>query len=237
LIDIYPDKYIEKELYGENGIMSKKFLQVSGVKLSLDDIHENIMLGKFSHQPVVIYGLFQGVIGGPNIRSVAYNGKNVIKQLQLNAIEFINSNRGTFKGRNDIMRVSVFYDRNRQLFPDFNNDIKNHLDMYIDDKYEAHLEGSNQIRANISDMTLVNLTAGTRRKISSHSTNPAAFTTALISGDPGTVIQMTERLSQYAFEAMKHDFLGFSVEDVKLLEQLKNKFNANRGKVEIESEN
>jgi len=175
LIDVFPAKNIEDELYDDDGIMAKKFLKVSGVELSLNDIHEKIIIGKFHENPIVMYGLFQGVIGGPNIRTTAYDGVNVINQLKHNAREFINSNRGTFKSKKDKMRVSSFYDRNRQFFPDFDRDLKKHLLYYMHSKYASHLENSDIMLADIKNMGIADIAGGIRNSSSSANDNPAAF--------------------------------------------------------------
>jgi len=234
LIEIFPDKYIEKELYGKDGIMKKKLLEVSGVKLSLDDIHYRILLNKFSDTPVVIYGLFQGVIGGPNIRTVAYNGKDIFKQLHQNAVEFVNSNRGTLKGKKDILKVSTYYKRNNQLFLDFNQDLKQHLGIYINEQYASHLNNSEQIRATLKDMTIADLTGSARRKIASGNTNPVALAHAMITSE--NPVNNNFQFEQNAMDSIQYIYTRFPAEDIKVLAQMKHKINKNRGKVEIESE-
>jgi len=175
LTAIYPEKNIEDELYDSDGIMAKRTLMVSGVKLSLNDIQKKIIYGKFSANPIVIYGLFQGVIGGPSIRTSAYTGELVIKQLQQNAREFINSNRGTFRGNKNRLRVSSFYERNSDFFPDFDKDLIKHLSYYINDDYTGIVKNADRIRADIEDMNIVDLMGGQREFSSSAATNEAAF--------------------------------------------------------------
>jgi len=172
---VYPQKNLEQVLYDNDGIMEKKVLKVSGIKLSLNDIQDKIILGKFSANPIVIYGLFQGTIGGPNIRTSAYTGKLVIKQLRQNAREFINSNRGTFRGKKNSLRVSSFYDRNRQFFSDFKKDLKQHLSYYIDNNYAGIVKNADRIRPDIENMNIVDIMGGQREFSSSAATNEAAF--------------------------------------------------------------
>ena len=175
LNEIYPKLDIEDELYGSNGIMNRKTLMVSGVSLSLNDIHKKIILGKFSGNPLVIYGLFQGTIGGPNIRKTAYTGATVIKQLRKNAAEFINSNRGTYKSKKQTLRVSSFYQRNEHLFPNFKEDLRRHLSPYMDDNYSSFLDSAKKIKANIKVNKIADLNGGQRERSSSAATNTAAL--------------------------------------------------------------
>lgn len=95
----YPIRKLERLKNGtrrKSGAWDQKLLTVAGVPLSLNDIHHEIILKNWD-DPLVIYGLYQGSIGGPNIRRIAYTGKNVRRLLQLNADDFVNSIRGVHK--------------------------------------------------------------------------------------------------------------------------------------------
>jgi hypothetical protein len=59
--------------------LPKKLLTVDGVALSLNDIQFNILKHNYANNPLIIYGLYQGVIGGPNIRKSAYTGATVAR--------------------------------------------------------------------------------------------------------------------------------------------------------------
>lgn len=246
LVAIYPKKDIEDELYGKNGIMQNKFLTVSGIKLSLDDIHKQIILGKYQANPIVIYGLFQGIIGGPNIRTTAYTGESVIKQLRHNADNFINSNRGTYKGKKNTLRVSTFYDRNREFFPDFNKSIKKHLAYYLDSNYRDYIDDTKKFKTNIEANGIVDLMGGQRQISSSAATNQAAFlgsaaasgmNSDMIAGcseggcsgfsDPSTGIKSE------AYRSLAVDFGRYSPQEMELLLALKRERKGKTGKVLI----
>lgn len=128
VVEIYPKSNLKKYLVGKKSILSKPLLEVAGVPLSLNDIQFNILKNNYNN-PLVMYGLYQGNIGGPNIRRSAYVGSDVWRALTNNAIEFINSNRGTYSDskKPDVYQVSSLYDRNRAYFPDFNADLSAHL--------------------------------------------------------------------------------------------------------------
>ena len=113
-------------------MLSKKLLTVAGMPLSLNDIQFTILKQNYDNDPLIIYGLYQGYIGGPNIRKRAYTGADVYRSLANNAIEFTNSNRGTYSKDEKVFRVSSLYERNRVYFPDFNSDLSKHLLVYLE---------------------------------------------------------------------------------------------------------
>jgi hypothetical protein len=173
---LYPRKKIEDELYDDDdGVMYQKLLTVSGIPLSLNDIHHNIILEKFGYNPLVMYGLFQGVIGGPNIRTAAYTGSEVFRQLQDNAEEFINSNRGTFEEDRGVMRISEFYETNRRLFGNFDVDLRRHLALYANSEYAYALDNAERFKANISDMSISDIMGSERVFGGSLADNTAAL--------------------------------------------------------------
>jgi hypothetical protein len=96
IVKVYPAPELEGLLVGDDSILSKKTLVISGVPLSLNDIQFNILRQNYDNNPLVIYGLCQGIIGGPNIRKTAYTGKYVYNDLIENALDFVNSNRGQY---------------------------------------------------------------------------------------------------------------------------------------------
>lgn len=173
---VYPKTKLEDFLYDDDdGILTQKLLNVAGVPLSLDDIQFNIVTAKFGYNPLIMYGFHQGTIGAPNIRRKAYDGKNVMRQLEANAEEFINSNRGVFKGKKGTMRVSSFYERNEDLFKDFDSDLRNHLLYYAESDYSHEIENAKRIRTNIKDMSINDLFGGYKERGGSANTNSAAL--------------------------------------------------------------
>lgn len=122
-----------------------------------------------------MYGLYQGYVGSPNIRRSAYTGADVHRALENNAIEFINSNRGTFSKDERTFRVSSLYDRNRVYFPDFNTDISKHLMAYLEGYERNGLQSASTIKPDIDDWTVTDL-GGTYQDIGgSFATSNAAL--------------------------------------------------------------
>ncbi len=78
---VYPIAELEDLIEGEEAFLAKKSLTVAGIPLSLNDIEFTILRQNYDGDPLIIYGLYQGNIGGPNIRKAAYTGTNVYADL------------------------------------------------------------------------------------------------------------------------------------------------------------
>ncbi|MCJ7815949.1 MAG: DUF547 domain-containing protein, partial [Xanthomonadales bacterium] len=191
IIQVYPERKLKKLLTGKNSILSRKLLTVAGVPLSLDDIQYTILKQNYNDNPLVMYGLYQGIIGGPNIRKSAYTGANVQRNLEDNASEFINSNRGTSPRDEKIFQASSLYDRNRVFFPNFQADLKKHLLVYLLRPEKGELEASTVIKPDIDDWTVTDLYGSYPKIGGSFADNSAALldatSTATNDGDGGQV--------------------------------------------------
>ena len=157
IVKVYPERKLKKLLTGKKSILKKKLLNVAGVPLSLDDIQYTILRQNYENNPLIIYGLYQGIIGGPNIRKGAYTGANVQRLLADNAAEFVNSNRGTYAKDEKVFRASSLYDRNRVFFNDFQADLKKHLLAYLQGVERGELQAATTIKPDISDWTVTDL--------------------------------------------------------------------------------
>ncbi len=191
LVQIYPERDLKKELNGKKSIKAQKVMNIGGVPLSLDDIQHTILPGNYPGDARVIYGLFQGIIGGPNIRKRAYTGENVYRLLEDNAEEFVNSNRGTYTREGDF-EVSSYYERNSRYFPNFDQDLKNHLLSYIEGPERSVLRDTDRLSPDIDDWTIADV-YGTYRQIGgSFATSQAAMIDAVVATQPdgsgGTIV-------------------------------------------------
>ena len=175
IVAIYPKRDLKKLFKGKNSILDKKLLTVAGIPLTLNDIQFTILKQNYNNNPLIMYGLYQGYVGGPNIRRSAYTGADVYRALENNAIEFINSNRGTFSKDERTFRVSSLYDRNREYFPDFDTDLSKHLMAYLEGYERNGLQSASTIKPDIDDWTVTDL-GGTYQDIGgSFATNNAAL--------------------------------------------------------------
>jgi uncharacterized protein DUF547 len=157
IIAVYPKRNLKKLFWGKNSVFSRKLLTVAGVPLCLNDIQFIILQQNYDDDPLIMYGLYQGIVGGPNIRTSAYTGDDVYRALEENADEFINSNRGTFSRDDNAFRVSSMYDRNRAYFPEFDSDLSEHLLQFLEGKERSALLATSTIKPNINDWTVTDL--------------------------------------------------------------------------------
>lgn len=179
IVAIYPERSLKKFLIGRKSILAKKIVKVAGTELSLDDIQHTILRQNYNNDPLLVYGLYQGIIGGPNIRKRAYTGENVYRNLADNAAEFINSNRGSEVQRSSVFHVSGLYERNSAWFPDFQADLRNHMLAFITGDEREALQTATKIKPDISDWSVTDLYGSYRDVGGSFATNKAAMLDAV----------------------------------------------------------
>ena len=206
IASVYPIRDLTDLMAGDDSVLSRKLLRVSGIDLSLNDIQFTILKNNYDNNPLVIYGLYQGIIGGPNIRRGAYTGANVYSALADNAKEFINSNRGT-SGRGEraaTFNVSSFYARNESYFPDFAEDLSAHLLKYIEGPEVDQLRAASTLNPSINDWTVTDLFGTYPEVRNGVATNPAALLGALTSTSPASVSGRSASLARNAARSSKH---------------------------------
>ena len=189
IIAVYPKKNLKKVVVGRNSVFEKKILTVAGIPLSLNDIQYTILRQNYDSNPLIIYGLYQGIIGGPNIRKSAFTGADVYRALESNAYEFINSNRGTYIRDEKMFRVSNLYDRNRVYFPDFDADLSAHLLQYLRGKEKPALQAASKLKPDIDDWSVTDLGGSQRRIGGSFADNKAALMDSVRSTVPGNAAE------------------------------------------------
>ncbi len=220
---IYPQPGLKKLLVGREEILSKKALFVGGIPLSLNDIQFTILKQNYDSNPLVIYGLFQGIIGGPSIRKQSYTGQYVYGDLIDNAMEFINSNRGTESKNAKVFRVSSLYERNRPYFTDFDADLKKHLLEYLEGDELGELQVAKTIKPDIDDWTIPDIFGYQRDLGGSLASNNAALMGAASGNDSSR------------FAAKGIETRGYNPETLKRLNELQKKQEEQRtGTVSIE---
>ena len=175
-------KGMRKSSRNDPGLWDRKLMTVAGVELSLNDVHD-ILVEKWDSS-LVMYGLFQGYVGGPSIQDRAYTGKNVHKLLVENAREFVNSNRG-MRLRGSTLQISEYYKDNEDLFPNWEVDLKAHFISLTDYGMHSRIESAKRIKATTDDYYIADLFGGTTRKGSAAQSNPAALTTARVAANDG----------------------------------------------------
>jgi len=193
VIEEYPRQNLKKLVEGKDSVFTEKLLNVAGVPLSLNDIQFRILKDNYGGDPLIIYGLYQGIVGGPNIRESAYTGANVYNALKDNAAEFVNSNRGTYAPDDKMFRVSSLYGRNTEFFPDFDSDLTAHLLDYLEGEEYERLKSAGRLRANIDDWNVTDLGGSNQRIGGSFATSRAALldsvkSTTVDPNNPGGIL-------------------------------------------------
>jgi hypothetical protein len=87
-------------------LWTKPRVVIAGQNMSLQDI-ETKVLTEFEN-PNVIYGIYQGVRGGPGLTSKAYQGATVNEMLLKNAKQYINA-KGVVSVKNDLVKVTPIF--------------------------------------------------------------------------------------------------------------------------------
>ncbi len=168
----YPIKKIKSLVKGRKSVWDKKTMSIGGVPTSIRDIEDHVVANW--NDPLVLYGLFMGTIGGPNIRSEAYTGDNVVDALRENAVDFVNSLRG-FRLWSGYGRVSDHYELGRHYFPDFDEDMKRHLMKFANGSALRALAKADTFRIKNYDWGIADLRNGSVYAGPSFNTSAAAL--------------------------------------------------------------
>ena len=222
--------------YGDDdSILAKKVLNVGGVPLSLDDIQFTILKEKYHDNPLVIYGLFQGNIGGPSIQTQAFKGHKVWRQLEENATEFVNSNRGTYYDG----KISVFYERNLPFFDNSKEKLKDHLLDFLEDDFYTEIMNAKKLDFDTADWQIASLTGGARDFGGSGMINNAALldavsaTQRLGGGGAGVSSVAIENPLGESVVDMARLNTRFPAAQIEVLQRLREMQKMNQGKVQI----
>lgn len=204
IVKIYPQRKLEDYLVGKDSILARKTLTVAGIPLSLNDIQFTILKQNYNGNPLILYGLYQGIIGGPNIRKTAYTGKYVYADLIDNAVVFINSNRGTEAKNAKVFRVSSFYQRNSAYFTDFQRDLRAHLLSYLEGEELDELKAAKKLKADINDWSVTDLYGNNRNLAGSFGTNNAALAGAASGENSSRYASQASPASRYSPAVLAH---------------------------------
>jgi hypothetical protein len=139
------------------GELDQTAIFISGQRTSLGQLRRHIV--ENWSDPLVIYGLYMGYIGGPNIRESAYKGKTVWEQLRSNAEEFTNSIRGTQLWGNTL-RISEHYNFVAPQLLASEGEIYAHLHKYADRKLKGWLAKAERIKITVQDGSINDLYNG-----------------------------------------------------------------------------
>lgn len=210
-------------------ILDDKVLTVAGERLSLADIQFTILKEKYDSNPLIIYGLFQGNIGGPSIQNRAFTGNNVWQRLKYSAQEFINSNRGTYYDG----RVSEFYKHNLAFFNNDKTALRNHLLSYIRADFYDEIAQADELRMTMNDWQLASLLGNTRQFGGSVNTNGGAFLDSATSSQPGVAGNVSGFFAVGMADKAEYNF-RLSPEKLAILKEMRTRHGLTRGKITVE---
>ena len=143
------------------GVWHDRTLSVAGVELSLADIERRILFPIWD-DPLVLYGLWQGAIGGPRLPLRPYGGAKVWDMLAANAREFVNSNRG-MKPDGEVLEVSLLYGWGAPLFAD-EAALRRHIAALAEPPFSIGLEQTTRLDHARYDWHLADLSGGTHHR-------------------------------------------------------------------------
>ncbi|MEQ8410153.1 MAG: DUF547 domain-containing protein [Erythrobacter sp.] len=165
-----------------------RFITVEGVALSPREIRENIVFANWK-SPEVFYGFWRGEIGGPAMQRTAFEGRDVALQLERAAEEFVNSRRGTEK-RGGTLHVSEYYaEIARFFFPDFDADLREHLEKYAQGKVAEMLQETERLKPSLHERDIADLAGGRR--------NNAFFANGRLDPGAARLLALRQRKLEY----------------------------------------
>ena len=89
-------------------LWTDEIITVEGVKLSIDDIERNILIANWN-DPHILYGMYQGALGGPPLYKPGFTGANVHDVLNKLGQRYINS-RKTLGAKSSTLKVPAIYE-------------------------------------------------------------------------------------------------------------------------------
>ena len=121
-----------------------------------------------------------------------------------NAVEFINSNRGTASKNKRVFRVSSLYQRNEVFFNDSDSDLTRHLLRYLDGEEHDELQAATTIKLDIDDWTITDLYGSFRDVGGNFANNNAALVGAVSNSQPARLSGAGAAISRYSPAVMAH---------------------------------
>lgn len=174
----------------EDAFYRQRIFDLSGTMISLEDIQNHVM--ENWDDPLVIYGFYMGAIGTPNVRKTAYTARTVYDDLKANAVDYVNSVRGTQVWKKKELRVSKYYERMAGKFPNFEDDVLKHVRRYSKPSFLSKIGGIDKVSARIEDWHIADLYNGKLAQVggSSASNSTDALGINIVSDLPDHVVEL-----------------------------------------------
>lgn len=144
-----------------DAFINQRRFDLNGEMISIRDIQEHVIANW--DQPEVIYGFYMGAVGTPNIRNSAFKGDTVHDALRDNATDFVNSVRGTQVWKSTL-KVSSYYEMMRGAFPNFEADVRAHVEKYASDSFSRKMSKTRDMAFDVEDWYIADLYNGKLRE-------------------------------------------------------------------------
>lgn len=132
---------------------TEKRITVQGVPLSIDDIERNIII-RLWQSPDVIYGLYQGVLGGPPISKKAFRAETLANELHLIALKYLEA-PSVLRVRRRKLTLPVIFDwYKKSLFENSDAKLIAHLKTKSVDEISSQLDSVSSISYSKMDYTI-----------------------------------------------------------------------------------
>ncbi|WP_262693799.1 DUF547 domain-containing protein [Kordiimonas aquimaris] len=154
----YLNSFFDVDVDDTKSFINQKQFMFNDKLISVTDVQQHVLT--YWKDPVVIYGFYMGAIGTPNIRTTAYTGTNVYNHLQDNATDFVNSLRGTQVWKSSELRISKYYERMSIVFPNFEANVKTHIEKYAKENLQRRMANTYSISVDIEDWHIADLYNG-----------------------------------------------------------------------------
>ncbi|MEE9348010.1 MAG: DUF547 domain-containing protein [Robiginitomaculum sp.] len=163
MLDTLADNYPVRRPYALKikgvALNDAKLIKINGTPLSLRDIREKIVYANWSN-PDVIYGFWQGDIGGVSLRSSAYTSNGITAELAQNASRYANSIRGFQRTDNNLLISTLYHDVQPIFFPNFKADLLAHLKPHMRDEVRGTIDSGLPLKLIVNETVIADLTAG-----------------------------------------------------------------------------
>jgi hypothetical protein len=160
VLDHYPFASIQKlGVPGDETISDvwrRELVTIAGVRLSLDDIEEEI-LEPIWDDPRVHYAITCPAIGCPNLQPIPFDGAQLERQLSDAAMAFVNDPR-CIHIQGDQLHVSSFYRWHLEEFGGSERAVINHLMAYAEPELAMELQRFDRLHGDIFDWRLNDIT-------------------------------------------------------------------------------
>ncbi|MEL6280944.1 MAG: DUF547 domain-containing protein [Pseudomonadota bacterium] len=139
-------------------VYEAKLTTVRGAPLSLNDIRHGIVY-RYWKDPMTIYGFFLGTVGGPNIRTRAFNDVFLQRQLERNGRQFVNSLRGV-ENLDSSTRVSLVYKDALGVFDGSTSAMLDHIESLATVETKRDIFSGAGVYLDVYDWTVADLSYG-----------------------------------------------------------------------------